>query len=191
VWRWNRQSVPKRRLLRFRRRGNTQKNIDLRNTRHTQTLDRCDKAQWRFLWRPVNVFCKINSFLKRKYTVCRTFEMIHVFSYYHRGIRKLYCSKSFQAKSRSPFWQKQAVNMVKWWEVKIGSWLSVAFAFGLNFVVFGGQSYEEILMTWGGRVLRGGDTNLNLGRAELKAASDQKMMCWYPKPTLQINLCYV
>jgi hypothetical protein len=29
-------------------------------------------------WRPVNVFCKINSFLKRKHTVCRTFEMTHV-----------------------------------------------------------------------------------------------------------------
>jgi hypothetical protein len=28
---------------------------------------------------PVNVFCKINSFLKRKHTVCRTSEMTHVF----------------------------------------------------------------------------------------------------------------
>jgi hypothetical protein len=27
---------------------------------------------------PVNVFCKINSFLKRKRTVCRTFGMAHV-----------------------------------------------------------------------------------------------------------------
>jgi hypothetical protein len=27
---------------------------------------------------PVNVFCKINSFLKRKPTVCRTSEMTHV-----------------------------------------------------------------------------------------------------------------
>jgi hypothetical protein len=44
-----------------------------------QTLDRCDKAQWRLHGRPVNVFCEINSFLKRKLTVCRTFEMIHVF----------------------------------------------------------------------------------------------------------------
>ena len=42
-------------------------------------MDRCDKAQWRLHWRPVNVFCKINSFLKRKCTVCRTFEMTHVF----------------------------------------------------------------------------------------------------------------
>jgi hypothetical protein len=50
-----------------------------RNTRFAQTLDRCDKAQWRLHWRPVNVFCKINSFLSRKYTVCRTFEMTHVF----------------------------------------------------------------------------------------------------------------
>ena len=51
-----------------------------RNTRLAQTLDRCDKAQWRLHWRPVNVFCKINSCLKRKRTVCRTFEMIHVLS---------------------------------------------------------------------------------------------------------------
>jgi hypothetical protein len=41
-------------------------------------LDHCDKAQWR----PVNVFCKINSFLKRKYKVCRTSEMTHVFHSY-------------------------------------------------------------------------------------------------------------
>jgi hypothetical protein len=41
-------------------------------------LDRCDKAQWRLHWRPVNVFCNINSFLKRKHTVCRTSEMTHV-----------------------------------------------------------------------------------------------------------------
>jgi hypothetical protein len=45
-----------------------------------QTLDRCDKAQRRLRWRPINVFCKINSFLKRKHTVCRTFEMTHVCS---------------------------------------------------------------------------------------------------------------
>ena len=43
-----------------------------------QTLDRYDKAQWRLQLRPVNVFCKINSFLKRKRTVCRIFEMTHV-----------------------------------------------------------------------------------------------------------------
>jgi hypothetical protein len=43
-------------------------------------LDRCDKAQWRLHWRPVNVFCKINPFLKRKHTVCRTFEMTHVWT---------------------------------------------------------------------------------------------------------------
>jgi hypothetical protein len=43
-----------------------------RNTRLAQTLDRCNKAQWRLHWRLVNVFCKINSFLKRKHTVCRT-----------------------------------------------------------------------------------------------------------------------
>jgi hypothetical protein len=48
-----------------------------RNTRLSQTLDRCDKAQWRLHWRTVNVFCKINSFLKRKHTVCRTSEMTH------------------------------------------------------------------------------------------------------------------
>jgi hypothetical protein len=35
-------------------------------------------AQWILHWRPVNVFCKINSFLKRKHTVCRTFGMTHV-----------------------------------------------------------------------------------------------------------------
>jgi hypothetical protein len=51
-----------------------------RNTRLAQTLDHCDKAQWRLHWRPVNVFCKINSFLKRKHTVCRTSEMTHVYS---------------------------------------------------------------------------------------------------------------
>jgi hypothetical protein len=49
-----------------------------RNTRLAQTLDRCNKAQWRLHWIPVNVFCKINSFLKRKHTVCRTFEMPHL-----------------------------------------------------------------------------------------------------------------
>jgi hypothetical protein len=38
----------------------------------------CDKAQWRLHWRPVNVFCKINSFLKRKHTECTTSEMTHV-----------------------------------------------------------------------------------------------------------------
>jgi hypothetical protein len=36
-----------------------------RNTRLSQTLDHCDKAQWRLHWRSVNVFCEINSFLKR------------------------------------------------------------------------------------------------------------------------------
>jgi hypothetical protein len=46
--------------------------------RFAQTLGRCDKPQWRLHWRPVNVFCKIISFLKRKYTLCRTFEMTHV-----------------------------------------------------------------------------------------------------------------
>jgi hypothetical protein len=30
---------------------------------------------------PVNVFCKINSFLKRKHTVCRTSEMTHVLGF--------------------------------------------------------------------------------------------------------------
>ena len=59
-----------------------------RNTWLAQTLDHCDKAQWRLHWRPVNVFCKINSFLKRKRTVCRTFEMTHVL---HTGD----CSKVF------------------------------------------------------------------------------------------------
>jgi hypothetical protein len=49
-----------------------------RNTRLSETLDHCDKAQWRLHWRPVNVVCTINSFLKRKHTVCRTFEMTHV-----------------------------------------------------------------------------------------------------------------
>jgi hypothetical protein len=50
-----------------------------RNTRLAQTLDRCDKAQRRLHWRPVNVICKINSFFKRKHTVCRTFEITNVF----------------------------------------------------------------------------------------------------------------
>ena len=49
-----------------------------RNTRLAQTLDSCDKAQWILHWRPVNVFCKINSCLKRKRAVCRTFEMTYV-----------------------------------------------------------------------------------------------------------------
>jgi hypothetical protein len=56
-----------------------QRRLSDRNTRLAQTLDRCNKAQRRLHWRPINIFCKINSFLKRKYTVCRTFEMIHVF----------------------------------------------------------------------------------------------------------------
>lgn len=58
--------------------------------------------------------------------------------------------------------------MVKGWEVKIESGLSGAFAFGLNFVVFGGQNYEETLMTRGKDVFffwGGGNMNLNLGRA--------------------------
>jgi hypothetical protein len=50
-----------------------------KNTRLAQTLDRCDKAQWRLHWRPVNVFCKINACLKRKHTVCRTSEMTYVY----------------------------------------------------------------------------------------------------------------
>jgi len=33
------------------------------------------KAQWRLHWRTVNVFCEINSFLKRKRKLCRSFEM--------------------------------------------------------------------------------------------------------------------
>jgi hypothetical protein len=45
-----------------------------RNTILSLTLDRCDKAQWRLHWRSVNVFCKINSFLKRKHTVYRIFK---------------------------------------------------------------------------------------------------------------------
>jgi hypothetical protein len=43
--------------------------------------DRCDNAQWRLHWRPVKVFCKINSFLKTKHTVCRTSEMAHLDEY--------------------------------------------------------------------------------------------------------------
>jgi hypothetical protein len=35
------------------------------------------KVQWRLHCRTVNVFCEINSFLRRKRTVCRTFEMTH------------------------------------------------------------------------------------------------------------------
>ena len=31
-----------------------------------QTLDRCDKSQWRLHWRPVNVFCEINIVFKEK-----------------------------------------------------------------------------------------------------------------------------
>jgi hypothetical protein len=46
-----------------------------RNIRLAQMLDHCDKAQWRLHRKHVNVFCEINSFLKRKLTVCRTFEM--------------------------------------------------------------------------------------------------------------------
>ena len=52
-----------------------------RNTRLAQKLDPCDKAQWRLHWRPVNVFCKINLFLKKKRTVFRTFEMTRVYIY--------------------------------------------------------------------------------------------------------------
>ena len=52
-----------------------------RNTRIAQTLDGRNKAQWRLHWRPVNVFCKINSFLKRKHTVCRASEMTHIRTY--------------------------------------------------------------------------------------------------------------
>jgi hypothetical protein len=44
---------------------NQQRRRPDRNTRLAQKLDRCDKAQWRLYWRPLNVFCKINSFLKR------------------------------------------------------------------------------------------------------------------------------
>jgi len=40
-----------------------------RNTRLAQTLDRCDNAQWRLHWRPVNVFCKILIFKVKTYSV--------------------------------------------------------------------------------------------------------------------------
>ena len=63
-----------------------------RNTRLTQTLDRCDKVQWRLQWRPVNVFCKINSILKRKSTVCRTFEMTHVYSLKPQDSFRVFCA---------------------------------------------------------------------------------------------------
>ena len=39
--------------------------------------------------------------------------------------------------------------MVKGSKVKTGSGLSVAFAFGQNFVLFGRQNYEEMLITRG------------------------------------------
>jgi hypothetical protein len=61
-----------------------------RNTRLAQTLHRCYKAQWRWYWRPVNVFCKINLFLKRIRTVCRTFEMTHV---YLRSVSYMMCGR--------------------------------------------------------------------------------------------------
>jgi hypothetical protein len=57
---------------------NQQRRRPDRTTRLAQMLDRCKKSQWRLHWGPINVFCKINSFLKRKHTVCRTSEMTHV-----------------------------------------------------------------------------------------------------------------
>jgi len=68
-----------------------QRRRPIRNTRLAQTLGRCDKAQWRLHWRHVNVFCKINSFLKRKRTVCRTFEMTHVCMYVCMYIPNVKC----------------------------------------------------------------------------------------------------
>jgi hypothetical protein len=63
--------------------------------RLSQTLDRCNKAQWRLHWRPVNVSCKINSFLKRKYTVCRISEMTHLKRSVHSWcFQKVYCPHS-------------------------------------------------------------------------------------------------
>jgi hypothetical protein len=62
--------------------------------------------------------------------------------------------------------------MVKGWKVKTGSGLSVAFAFGQNFVLFGRQNYEEILITRGKDVFekkKKKNMNLNLGRAAWKA----------------------
>ena len=49
--------------------------------------------------------------------------------------------------------------MVNGWEAKIGIGMSAAFAFELNFVLFGGQNYEEILMTLGRMHLGGGGMN--------------------------------
>jgi hypothetical protein len=37
-----------------------------RNTILAETLDRCDKSKLRLYWKPVNLFCKINLFLKKK-----------------------------------------------------------------------------------------------------------------------------
>jgi hypothetical protein len=60
--------------------GNKSKSGGL-SPRLAQTLDHCAKPQWSLHWRPVNVFCKINSFLKRKHTVCRTSEMTNLCVY--------------------------------------------------------------------------------------------------------------
>ena len=81
--------------------------------------------------------------------------------------------------------------MVKCWEVKIGSGLSAVFAFGLNFVLFGGQNYEEILMTWWGerRVWEGGGNHeFKFGKDCMESNFGPKMTRWYPNPTLEINL---
>jgi hypothetical protein len=75
----NASEALRRRLMRWPEKSDASKRRRPdRNTKLAQTLDRCYKAQWWLHWRPVNVFCKTNSFLKRKRTVCRTFEMTHV-----------------------------------------------------------------------------------------------------------------
>jgi hypothetical protein len=84
--------------------------------------------------------------------------------------------------------------MEKGWELKIGSGLSAAFAFGMNFVLFGGQNYEEILMTWGGGgegVFLKKEREFKFGKGCVKSSFGPKMPRWYPKPMLEINLYYV
>jgi hypothetical protein len=50
----------------------------------------CDKAKRILHGRPVKVFCKLNSLLKRKHAVCRTSEMTHVLSLFNTIINVLF-----------------------------------------------------------------------------------------------------
>jgi hypothetical protein len=81
--------------------------------------------------------------------------------------------------------------MVKCWEVEIGSGQSAAFVFGLNFVLFGGQNYEEIFDMGKNVFFLEGGHEFKFGMGCIKSSFGLNTLLWYPKPTLEVNLHYV